>query len=956
MVRKLAIVSVILVLVYAVSGFFILPAYLKPTLEKKLSAALSRTVTIDTIDVNPFTLSMRVRGFTVRERQGNAPFVSFEELSVNVQARSLIKRGPVVRELVLKRPAFTLVRLDKKTYNFSDLLKKSAPSAGAEPKKPLLFSIGNIRIENGSVSFRDIPAGAAHKAEEINMTIPFISNMDEFLDIFVQPRFSARINGTLFTLTGQTKPFKDSLETSLGLDLRGISLPFYMGYLPADLKLGVSSGILDLKTSFSYIQYKKRKPSLTARGNMTVRSLSVTDPEGQPLLNLPEARLMLAPSLLMDKTIDISKIEIGSPELFIRKDRTGRLNLAAINSGGKKKKAGKGGGMTLNIHEISLSGGSVGFTDLSKESPVRLTLDEVNAKARNISTKQGSKGSLDLSSRLNRNCTISALAEVGMKPLLITAGLDVQGLEPGWVQPYFTDSLRIIVTRGSVSSKGRVTVEKREGRPLSAAFDGAIKLRDFISLDKSSADDFIRCRGLALDGVKAGINPGFIDIGSIRLTDFSSRILKNPDGKLNLESIVRKKGTKAKIAAQTGPKKKSSFERISIKRVVLDNARLHFTDRSVRGGYSADLARLKGTIRGLSSNRNARAEVDLSGILNRNAPVLIRGRINPFADNLFVDLRTKLTDLDLSPASPYSGTFVGYVIEKGKLSLDLTYLIDRKNLDSQNNVFIDQFTFGDSVDSPKATKLPVRFAVALLKDAHGKIDLKLPVKGRTDDPKFSVTGIILTMVKNLIVKAATSPFLLLEAMYPGASQSNTMEFAYGRTDLPEDIQAKAGTISKILDDKPSMNLEIRGYSDPQEDRQGLADYLFEKKLKAQKIRDLVKKGQGVNSARDVTIRPEEYALYLKKAYKAEEFEKPRNAVGMPVALTPQEMERLIREHIEVKDGDLRLLALGRAQRVQEYLVSTGKISPSRIFLIDTEDSVPEKRQGVRGSRVELMLK
>jgi len=182
-----------------------------------------------------------------------------------------------------------------------------------------------------------------------------------------------------------------------------------------------------------------------------------------------------------------------------------------------------------------------------------------------------------------------------------------------------------------------------------------------------------------------------------------------------------------------------------------------------------------------------------------------------------------------------------------------------------------------------------------------------------------------------------------------------VEFAYGRADLPEDARAKLNTISKILDDKPSLNLEIRGYTDRQADRQGLADYLFEKKLKAQKIRDLVKKGQEVSSARDVSIAPEEYALYLKKAYKAEEFPKPKNAIGIPLSLTPEEMEKLIRGHIEVRDSDLRLLAVSRAQRVQEYLLSTG-ISPSRIFLIDTEALVPEQRQGVKSSRVDLMLR
>jgi outer membrane protein OmpA-like peptidoglycan-associated protein len=306
--------------------------------------------------------------------------------------------------------------------------------------------------------------------------------------------------------------------------------------------------------------------------------------------------------------------------------------------------------------------------------------------------------------------------------------------------------------------------------------------------------------------------------------------------------------------------------------------------------------------------------------------------------------------------TPYSGTFLGYEVEKGKLSLDLTYNINHKDLDAKNSIFVDQFTFGKGVDSPKATKLPVRFAVALLKDAQGRIDLKIPVQGRTDDPKFSVWGIVLTVLKNLVMKAATSPFLLLDAMYPGASTASTVEFDAGRSDLPDGSDVKFATITKILEDKPALNLEIRGYADPESDRQGLAAYFFERKLKAQKLKVMLARGQKGLPLRDITITPEEYPVYLKKAYKDEEFTKPRNVLGLAVDLPPAEMEKLIKQHIEVADSDLRLLAVNRAQKVQEFLASTQKVAPSRIFIIETGGDAPGAKQGVKGSRVELMLK
>ena len=166
-------------------------------------------------------------------------------------------------------------------------------------------------------------------------------------------------------------------------------------------------------------------------------------------------------------------------------------------------------------------------------------------------------------------------------------------------------------------------------------------------------------------------------------------------------------------------------------------------------------------------------------------PLRSLAKLIPLRDDLFVDIKARIKDLDLSPTTPYSGKYAGYTIEKGKLSFDLKYLIVKRKLDSQNNIFIDQFTFGDKVESPQATKLPVKLAVALLKDRKGEIKLDLPVTGSLDDPKFSVWGVILKILVNLISKAATSPFSLLGAAFGGGEELSYVEFDYGSTAITE---------------------------------------------------------------------------------------------------------------------------------------------------------------------------
>jgi hypothetical protein len=139
------------------------------------------------------------------------------------------------------------------------------------------------------------------------------------------------------------------------------------------------------------------------------------------------------------------------------------------------------------------------------------------------------------------------------------------------------------------------------------------------------------------------------------------------------------------------------------------------------------------------------------------------------------------------------------------------------------------------------------------------------------------------------------------------------------------------------------------------DREGLKQYLLQRKVKAQKLNDLVKKGSPAVSVDDVTVGPEEYEKYLTLAYRAETFPRPRNFIGMVKSLPVPEMEKLILTHIEVGEEELRQLASQRANAVKEALLRTGKIEAGRLFLVEPRALTPEKKEGLKGSRVEFRI-
>jgi len=275
---------------------------------------------------------------------------------------------------------------------------------------------------------------------------------------------------------------------------------------------------------------------------------------------------------------------------------------------------------------------------------------------------------------------------------------------------------------------------------------------------------------------------------------------------------------------------------------------------------------------------------------------------------------------------------------------------------------LNQLTFGERIESPTATKLPVLLAVALMKDRNGVIDVDLPISGSLDDPQFSVGGIVLRIVINLITRAVTAPFTLLASAFGAGGGSGEelsyIEFDNGRASLNQAAQAKIATLARALNNRPALNLEIIGRVDPLTDLDGLKRVGIERKAKAQKLKELARKGESPKSVDDVQVAPTEYPQYLKAAYGEESFPKPRNMIGLAQDLPVPEMEKLMMQHAKASDDDMRQLASQRAQAVRDAIVATGQAGAERLSVVAAKQFTAEERAKLKGrpNRVDFSMK
>ncbi|MBS1227315.1 MAG: hypothetical protein H6R17_592 [Proteobacteria bacterium] len=628
------------------------------------------------------------------------------------------------------------------------------------------------------------------------------------------------------------------------------------------------------------------------------------------------------------------------------------------------------------------------FEDRALSPVATQTVDGLGFEIENLSTEPGQRAKVATRFKLNGKGDVAVDGTLKAFPALdANINVDVKALELLPLQPYFAEQLNIAVTRGQVAVAGNLqlraddSAKKSEASgalPLTGAFSGQATIGDFSSVDKLNSTDFLRWKSLYVGKVDARLGPDSLAIGEVALTDFFARVIVSPEGQLNLLQIVRQGDAALPAAADQSAKPAPAsgdgkavaevaaaapMMPIKIGKITLQGGNVRFTDNFVKPNYSANLKKIGGRISGLSSDAGSIASLELRGNYDDVAPLNMTAKINPLSAKPYLDLQADIKGIELTSFSPYSGKYAGYAIEKGKLSLFVKYKIENGLLEAENRVFLDQLTFGDPVDSPSATKLPVNLAVSLLKNRNGEIDLNLPISGSLDDPQFSVGGLIVKVIVNLLVKAVTSPFALLGSMFGSGEEMSMVEFDYGRAAITPAAQKTIENLAKALVDRPALRLEVEGRVDPERDREGVKSARIERKVRALKRDDLAKQGVDSASAQNVEVSAEEYPALLERVYKAEKFPKPRNMIGLVKSLPVEEMEKLMLANSTVDDDDLRALGERRAKAVRDWLVDH-EVPAERVFLLPTrlgeEADKPGDKPGAdakaKSSRVDFTLK
>ena len=718
--------------------------------------------------------------------------------------------------------------------------------------------------------------------------------------------------------------------------------------------------------------------------HLDVDRLKVVDEDDdEPLVSIDQLRMADTTAELARGELTLGSLVLSTATLSCRREKDGSLNL--IQAFAPSAQAAEPGTDVLavadedqvpateptpfvvNLKAVKLDDITVNVEDRVPGEPVKLRLDNLSLSASDLSTAPGSTGTADLSLRWEQGGQVHVGGRVTIAPLALDLGVKASQMDIRPFQPYLSEQAGLIVTQGFFNTEGRLAMTQEQGAEPVVVYTGRAGLNRFASIDRVHANDFLKWEALLFDNLNVGVNPTRLSIDQVSLSDFFARVIVNPDGSVNLISMFSPpdsapetgsgdaRGAVQPSAPTVPPAPETKKPRIRIARVTLSGGDVDFSDRFIKPNFNAKFHDLGGRVSGLESVREKRADVLLEGMWANHAPVRITGRINPLIESPYLDLNLNISDIELSPFSPYSGKYIGYILEKGKLTFNVAYLVEDQQLKATNSIYVNQLTLGESVDSPDAVSLPIKLALALLKDREGNIELDLPVSGSLDDPEFKVGKVVLTVLKNLIVKIVTSPFAALGALAGGGEELSYLDFDAGVSAISQDNAEKMDKLSKILYERPGLKLDVRGVATPDADSAALQAQLLENRLKAEKLSRMMKSGKSAVPLEEIVLSEEERPVILEAVFAESQIPMPVDDSGAPVERTPEVMETLLRTHTAVTADDYRQLANLRAFNAKTYLLEQGQVERERIFIVEpgaeTADEAPAGEGAARGQVV-----
>lgn len=938
---------------YSLLGFLILPGVALRIANQQLANYATLPAKLQRVELNPFSLELTLWGLQIGEPGKEQ--VGFERLYANLQLDSLWSGALHLANVELDKPRTELLFAKDGSLNLTQLFKlpPSQPKAETPASEPFPLRIGSIKLNAGYLHFEDLRPSEPIEFlyDSMDLELKNLSTLpDDSTDMTL---VAAGPKGGRIDWQGTFSLVPIASEGTLKFTDGKMKLvwPYVRDIVP----LVLEDGRVSFETHYK-LNLSKETELLLDNTSLQVAPFAVNAPDGRPLVRLASLSVSDTSIDLAKQLVTVGKIRSEKLETWAALEADGQLDWQKLfaSQPAKAKPAEKTEPATATpatkettgtntpskpwqvlLRDVQLRNYQVHLADRTHKEPVALEVGPLNLDLQNFDSLNQSPFTLKLDTGVGKQGKLQASGDVNLAPVSSKLNVVTRDIDLRVAQAYISPFIRLELRSGMLNSD--LDVDLKNTAPLAFSITGKAQVNQLHTLDTIKNRDFVKWQQLNLDGLEYRHGDA-LSIAKVNLQQPYARFMINEDRTTSVDDLLIPQPAGSPQKARNTSTSSAKPLGIHIGEIAINDGSANFADFSLTPNFATAIQQLNGRIGTIDNRQPKPANVDIKGKVDRYAPVTIKGALNPFDPMASLDIATSFKRVELTTLTPYSGKFAGYRIRKGRLNLDLHYLITKGQLKAENKLVLEQLQLGEKVDSPDAVDLPIRLAVALLKDTEGKISIELPISGDLNNPQFSVMPIVWQTLRNLVMRAAQAPFKFIGGLVSGgdAQDLGSVAFTPGSSDLSSDAKGALDKPASALKARPELRLEIEGTSAQSSDGPLIAEQRLEREYQATYYKMLQRRGDKVPAqATQLQVPDDEKPAMLEAIYRSRLKQQPP---AQWEQLSRKERTDNLRNAVITSWAEspllLRQLGQARASSIKDYLVDQGKLEDQRVYFVD----------------------
>ena len=827
------------VAVYALLGFFLAPWLLQKSAIEAVSDNLHAELRLDHVAINPFMLSLRIDGLQLDASSGEE-VANIDQVFINFQLSSLFRWAWTFDEFYITSPQLFVARDEAGAINLAGLAKPPAlpadkPAANAE-SSPVRLLIHDFAIRDSVAHWNDrVPPEPVETIfGPINIEIAELNTLpqragQQAVEITTESEGTLSWSGSL-----QLNPINSAGRASI----KGSHFPLISAYLRHETGFDTLEGTADIE--LDYQLSTDGDGSLRAgveNLELAIRDLVIAtfnapggrDRPDREIFRLPSIELTGGSMRWPERIVSATGLAVHDADVNLYRDAAGELNIvtrgdaaadvepADSRAAANPSQDNVADDWRLSLQQLLVNRMSVALEDDSVQPPAVMGIESLDLDIRDISNAPGAEFPTEFSLIPRSGGKVALKGTLGILPEPdLDFDLRIDSLALAGAHPYLKPLADVNLDSGALNMRARLQSSPEDA--LSIA--GELAIVDLLITETDEGSRLGSWSSLDVRDLVFSSAGESLNIAEIGIDEPYGDIFIAEDGSANL-GRVQKSGAEESLeepGAEASPAAEETAVLpldITVGRVTIANGAADFADFSLPLPFAAKIANLNGDMTTIATSSAVPSTVALEGEVDDNGFVRITGTVTPLDTSRNTNLKVAFQNVEMPKFSAYTVPFAGRKIASGKLDLDLGYKVTNSELVGENKIILRDLELGDKVPHPGAMSLPLGLAVALLKDADGKIDIDLPVRGNVDDPEFRYGGVVLKALGNLIVKIVASPFALLGNLLGAeASELEYITFIDGRADLTPPEMERAGKLAEALLLRPELVLELSGATDP----------------------------------------------------------------------------------------------------------------------------------------------